>query len=87
VKLVYNERFRDDLRALPKTYRKRLEEVLLKLKSADNLSEIPTLKRLQGHRNYFRIRLGEYRIGGRLNGGVLELMRCMHRRDIYRRFP
>jgi mRNA interferase RelE/StbE len=87
VKLVYRRSFLDDVGSLPKSYRIRLEEIILTLKSATRLADIHNVKKLEGYHDYFRIRLGEYRIGVKLEGDMLVLMRCLHRREIYRRFP
>ena len=37
--------------------------------------------------SYYRIRIGDYRIGIKGEGDVIVLMRVMHRKDIYRVFP
>jgi mRNA interferase RelE/StbE len=46
------------------------------------------IKSLRGFRNYYRIRLGNYRIGfKRTKDGDIEFMRVKHRKDIYKHFP
>jgi mRNA interferase RelE/StbE len=42
---------------------------------------------LEGWRGYFRVRLGDYRLGCRLDAGSVVAVRFLHRRDIYQRFP
>jgi len=51
------------------------------------LNEISCLKKLKAEGNYFRIRVGEYRIGLVLDGETLIFVRCLNRRDVYRYFP
>jgi len=36
---------------------------------------------------YFRIRIGEYRLGLKEERGMLILLRFMHRKEIYKYFP
>ncbi|MCB0846226.1 MAG: type II toxin-antitoxin system RelE/ParE family toxin [Bacteroidetes bacterium] len=52
------------------------------------------LKKLQGFENYYRIKLGDYRIGIEIekspeNTGeeIVTFIRFIHRKDIYRYFP
>lgn len=48
---------------------------------------IPNLKKLVGHKNAYRIRIGDYRIGVFVEGNTVEFARILHRKDIYRVFP
>lgn len=46
------------------------------------------LKKLSGGRGaYYRIRVGDYRLGLEVEGDVVVFVRCLHRRDMYRYFP
>ena len=60
--------------------------------------EIPSLKspfdcgkieRMEGYKGSYKIRVGSYRIGLRIDTSakVLEFHRILHRKDIYRYFP
>ncbi|MCA9917044.1 MAG: type II toxin-antitoxin system RelE/ParE family toxin [Anaerolineales bacterium] len=42
---------------------------------------------MQGYESYFRIRLGDYRIGIEVENQTVIFVRILHRKDIYRRFP
>jgi mRNA interferase RelE/StbE len=57
------------------------------LKKIDSLSELQDIKKIEGYDNYYRLRVGDYRLGLKLSGDTVELIRFLHRRDIYRRFP
>lgn len=57
------------------------------IKTVDRLDEISGIKKLTGHKNYYRIRTGDYRIGIFLNQNEVELIRFLHRKDIYKFFP
>jgi len=59
------------------------------LEAADDLRTMSQVKALAGNGSYYRIRIGNYRLGFRQSDdgqGVL-IMRMMHRREIYRHFP
>jgi mRNA interferase RelE/StbE len=49
--------------------------------------EIAKLKKLRGTDNYYRMRLGDYRIGVVIQKDTVEFVRCLPRRDLYRFFP
>ena len=57
------------------------------MKAASSLRGIRGVEKLQAARNYYRIRIGDYRLGIKLEGNKVELVRFRQRRDIYRSFP
>ena len=57
------------------------------LEGCQTLSEISHLKKMAGKGNYYRIRVGDYRLGIKLSEQTLILLRFMSRRDIYKYFP
>jgi mRNA interferase RelE/StbE len=68
---------------------KGLVKALDLLEEADDVRSVPSVKALAGGGGYFRIRLGDYRMGFRCSddGNGILVMRVMHRREIYRHFP
>jgi len=67
--------------------RQSVKKIILKLEKAKLLSEISQLKKLNGHPDAWRIRLGNYRIGFFFNNNIIQLARIMDRKDIYKVFP
>ncbi len=67
--------------------RKSLKNLILKLETAKSLSEIPQLKKLKGHPEAWRIRLGNYRVGLFYSNNIIQLARIVDRKDIYKVFP
>lgn len=55
--------------------------------AAADLGAVINLKKLQGHGNAYRIRVGDYRIGLTFDGEAVTFRRVLHRKDIYRYFP
>jgi mRNA interferase RelE/StbE len=51
------------------------------------LGEIIHVKKLKGSEDYYRIRIGNYRVGIILADDTVIFVRFLHRRDIYRYFP
>ncbi len=67
--------------------RRRVKETIEKVEAAETLRELPNLTKLSGTSGFYRIRVGDYRIGIAVEGDEVEFVRCLHRRDIYRYFP
>ena len=55
--------------------------------ASENLNEFPNLKKLTGYKNFFRIRLGNYRIGLVIEDKTIVFAAFDHRSDIYKYFP
>lgn len=88
MKLLYSSRFEKDLRNIVDASAKAdIAEALTLLKSATMPSEIPNLKKMQGAKNAFRVKAGEFRLGFYMNGDTISLARCVNRKDIYKSFP
>ncbi len=71
-----------------KQLQERIEKLIIKLEKVETLDEFPNFKKLVGHTNYFRIKIGVYRLGfERINGSTIRLITIAHRKDIYQKFP
>jgi mRNA interferase RelE/StbE len=57
------------------------------MEEVDTLEKIPNIKKLKGHRNAYRVRVGDYRLGLFFENSTILLARFLHRKDIYRIFP
>ena len=62
-------------------------EIIERLKEVESLDDVQGIKKIDGYEGYYRLRMGDYRLGIKLAGNTLELIRFLHRKDIYRRFP
>lgn len=88
MRLIFRESFEKDLKSIgnPAIF-KQVKKLLMKLENNSDINSIPNVKKLSGSRNLFRIRLGDYRVGIVLLQGTVELVRILHRKEIYRYFP
>lgn len=87
--LIFSKSFSKDIdkiQHLAKAKRE-LKDLLNKLQGAPSLTELEHVRKLQGYENYYRIRLGDYRLGIKVTEDQIEVIRFLHRKDIYRRFP
>jgi mRNA interferase RelE/StbE len=66
---------------------KRIREKIDEVERAQSLSEISKLKKLSGHAAYYRIRVGDYRLGITAAEDTVVFVRFLNRKDIYKYFP
>jgi mRNA interferase RelE/StbE len=71
-----------------KTILKRIESTIQKAELAKNIEQLSNTKKLIGFTVYYRIKIGDYRIGFELiNSNEIRLITILHRKDIYKKFP
>ena len=88
MKTLFRESFEKDLSAVTDAgLLRRIQKMIEQVEAARTFQEIPNLKRLEAKGKYFRIRLGDYRVGFVFEQGAVTFVRCLHRREIYRYFP
>ena len=62
-------------------------DVIQNLETCNSLIEINNIKKLKAKGDYYRIRIGNYRLGLKLENNSLSIIRCLYRKDIYKYFP
>lgn len=88
MKYLSTKRFLKDLESHRDAKLKlRLQAIYDVLDRAADLAAVPNAEALTGYPLHYRIRLGDYRIGCRMEADTLVLARFLHRREIYRHFP
>ncbi len=87
--IEFEKSFLKDIRKITDNkVRRNVERAILSCKSAQQLSEITNVKKLTGYHNYYRIKIGDYRIGIEVTDvNSLRFLILKHRKDIYKRFP
>jgi mRNA interferase RelE/StbE len=78
---------RDLKRIRSQRIRAGVREAILNVEAAANWNDVAGIKKLKGSATAFRIRVGDYRIGLFIEDDLVEFVRVLSRRDIYRRFP
>lgn len=67
---------------------KKVLQLIENFEHARTISEIPNIKKLKGFTAYYRVRVGDYRIGlEKTDERTIRLIIICHRKDIYRLFP
>ncbi|MDX2001094.1 MAG: hypothetical protein SFW35_01560 [Chitinophagales bacterium] len=89
IEVEYAEQFLKDTNKLKKsTYYLQIYKLCFEeIPNLDAITSIKALKKLKGHKTFYRIRQGELRIGIEIIGSKIIFLRCLSRKDIYRYFP
>lgn len=88
MKVEYLKQFSKDLLKInDETLKNNLFEIIVLLKQTENLNLLSNVKKLKGHTEAYRIRIGKYRLGFFFDGEMVELARFAKREDIYKLFP
>ena len=88
--IFFKPSFVKDFKKLPKGTKADVRKICTEdFLIAKNLTEIRQIdiKLIRGFKNYFRIRIGDYRIGFKKEDQSVVFMRVKHRKDIYKIFP
>ena len=89
MEILYGKKFSRDLDTI--RHETDIKAHLLKLietiKAAKSFSDLKGVRKIEGYQAYFRIKVGDYRLGVKATQHTVELIRFLHRKDIYRRFP
>ena len=65
----------------------KIADIIEQFKNIDDPGEIRNIKKLRGASDFYRIRVGEYRIGIKIKFGNVYFIRLLHRKEIYKYFP
>ena len=88
MKVEFRSSFARDPRPLrDKSVKERVKATIQQIEEVDDLREISNVRKLSGSGNYYRVRIGGYRLGLLLKQDTVVFVRCLPRRDIYQYFP
>ncbi|PAX45784.1 type II toxin-antitoxin system RelE family toxin [Brunnivagina elsteri] len=66
---------------------KKIQTVIEEVENSENIGEVNNVNKLKTDGDYYRIRIGDYRIGLTISDGIIIFVRALQRKDIYRYFP
>ena len=67
---------------------RRIKKNILDLENSKDFLSFRNIKKLAGYSSYYRIRIGNFRIGFEsVNENTIRLITIAHRKDIYKNFP
>ena len=88
MRLSFRKSFERDLKRISNlVVLRRVRQAIEQVEAAEDLNHVRGAGRLSGSGSFYRIRIGEFRIGLAIEASDVEFVRILHRRDIYRYFP
>jgi mRNA interferase RelE/StbE len=88
MKVEFLKRFSKDLDEIKtKSVKQSIIRLIELMETIDALDKIPNTKKLKGHKNAYRTRIGDYRLGFFFENSTILIARFLHRKDIYKIFP
>ena len=83
-----DKRFDKDINKVhDKTLLNNVADCIEQVQKSENISIIKKIKKIKPSINFYRIRIGDYRIGVSIENNTVEFIRFLHRKDIYKYFP
>jgi mRNA interferase RelE/StbE len=88
MEIFISRTFQKEIRLLSAPIKVRIIAIIDRIEAAESLANVPNVKAMEGSQHYFRIRLGDYRIGiYKRPDNVIEFQKVGTRGDFYNRFP
>lgn len=88
MQVIYLKSLEKDLKKIKdKKLLKSLADVFINIEEVDTLFEVSNVKKLSGHTEVYRIRVGNYRLGIFYSEDTITIARFLKRNDIYKVFP
>lgn len=88
MRVVFKTSFLKDIKKVkPQSLKEEIAATIKNVETATIPADIKNFKKLSGYKNYYRITIGDYRIGLELNKGIYYFVIFAHRKNIYRVFP
>jgi mRNA interferase RelE/StbE len=89
MKIAFDESFEKSIKKLKDNkVKQKIIDLIDEVENASELSQLANIKKMKGFATFYRIRLGDYRIGVELlDSSTILFILVAHRKDIYRYFP
>ena len=87
MKIEIRKSFTKDADKLPSAFQRQLSVIIENIRKTEQPNQLQDCKKLTGFKTAYRIRMGQYRIGFFYENKTIELVRILHRKEIYRYFP
>lgn len=87
MQITDTRKFRKNLERLPRHDQIAILDALDTIEAATTFAEIPNLITMKGYKNYFRLKVGNWRVGLFWTGTAFRVEDVGARGDFYNRFP
>ena len=87
MKIEIRDTILKNIKKIAKKDKDKLQEIYNEFLKSDDINSIHGIKKLKGFENFYRLRLGNYRLGFLFEDDKIVFLRFLHRKDIYKYFP
>ncbi len=89
MKIIYKNTFFKDLKKVDKNILIKLNNIIWYINKVSNIGEldIVDLEKLKWFKSFYRIRIWDYRVWIKINNNKIFMLRLLHRKDVYKKFP
>jgi len=87
MEISVTKEFAKQLKICPKNIQERTVKIINDLEIASSLREISNVKKMEGFQEYYRIRVGDWRIGIKYISPLILIICILNRDVIYKKFP
>jgi len=88
VNVKFKKIFLKDLNKIPEGTRTQIQQLIfVYIPETNKFVELKNIKKIKGYDTYYRLRVGNYRIGFEYDNNVIIFFRALHRKNIYKYFP
>ena len=89
MEIIFDKSFNKSLNKInDRDVKAKIVDIILEVEAAGTLAQITNIKKMQGFKTFYRIRIGDYRLGIELeSSNALRFIIVLHRKDIYKKFP
>ena len=64
-----------------------IAETIENIEKSESINELDNLKKMSGYKTFYRIKINDYRLGITIDNNIVNVVRFLHRKDIYKLFP
>ena len=88
MEIVFAKLFLKDIQKITDvTLKSEVKKAIEDFETAQSLIELSNIKKIRGHSEAYRLRIGKYRLGFYCDGLTVKLARFVKRETIYKLFP
>jgi len=88
MKVLFDKSFHKRLvKIKDKAILEKVKHAILSVEAATEIQQVANIKKMEGFKTFYRIRIGDYRIGLELKNDTIRLITIANRKDIYKNFP
>ncbi|MCB9193217.1 MAG: type II toxin-antitoxin system RelE/ParE family toxin [Flavobacteriales bacterium] len=87
MEVLFLRSFERDLAKADAAVKRKLILLIATMEQVEHVTDLAQVKKLKGHKDAYRLRMGRFRLGFFVEDRTILLARLLDRKEIYRFFP